>query len=311
MPHEVNATPIPRRLLGRTGMRVTELAFGGVAIGSFHEEIDDTGAITAVHRALAVGINYYDTSPLYKESERRVGLAFKALGGLPDGVYLSTKTGTHPDHRGDYSAATTRWSVENSLSLLGVDSVDLVMVHDPASMEPVLAKDGAVDELIRLRDEGKIRAIGLGQRNHAFHRLAIQDGRFDALLTFADYNLVRQTASTLIDEAHAAGIGVIVAQAVLGGQLAGPDPLMNDRMRARPESAQSHAWWAWARMRGVPLQAVAVQWVLRNPKIGCILIGPRTAAEVAENMIMASYPLPEGIWDEVDARVASGVDSAP
>ena len=311
MPHDVHATPIPRRLLGRTGMRVTELAFGGVAIGSFHEAIDDTGAVTAVHRALSIGINYVDTSPLYKESERRVGLALAALGGPPDGVYLSTKTGTHPDHLGDYSAETTRWSVDNSLSLLGVDSVDLVLVHDPKSMEPVLAKGGAVDELMRMKDEGKIRAIGLGQRSHAFHRLAIQDGRFDALLTFGDYNLVRQTASSLIDDAHAAGIGVIVAQAVLGGQLAGPDPLMNDRMRARPESAQAHAWWAWARERGVPLQAVALQWVLRNPRIGCILIGPRTAAEVAENMIMASYPLPDGIWGEVDARIASGVASAP
>lgn len=299
--------PLPRRRLGRTHLEVTEIGCGGVAIGSFHagEEVADDLAVATVRRALDAGINYLDTSPLYNESERRVGLALRALGGRPPGLFLSTKTGTHPSRRYDYSGEATRWSVEHSLRLLGVDQVDLLLVHDPPTMEPVLAPGGALDALERMRQEGKLRAIGLGCRPHEHHRQAIRSGRFDVILTFADYNLVRQSAAPLIDEAHAAGVGVLVAQVIAGGQLAGPDPLLNERMRARPESAEAHAWWVWARDRGLPLQAVAIQWVLRNPKVGCVLIGPRTPEEAAENVAMATYPLPAGIWAEVDDRIAA------
>jgi aryl-alcohol dehydrogenase-like predicted oxidoreductase len=297
-----------RRRLGRTGMDVTVIGCGGVAIGSYHadENVAEQAAVATVRRALEVGINYVDTSPLYKDSERRFGLALRALGGLPGGTYISTKTGTHPDRPGDYSAEATRWSVENSLRLLGLDSADLVLVHDPASMEPVLATGGAVEELEKMRAEGKLRAIGLGCRRHEHHRAAIRSGRFDAILTFADYNLVRQTASSLIDEAHAAGVGVIVAQAVLAGSLAGPDPLANPHTAQRPDAPAAREWWAWAREREVPIQALAVQWVLRNPKVGTILIGPKTPAEVEENVRMATLPLPEGIWADVEERLGRG-----
>jgi aryl-alcohol dehydrogenase-like predicted oxidoreductase len=288
-------------------MEVTEVACGGVALGSHvpGEEVDDAAAVEVVRRTLASGVNYLDTSPHYRESERRIGLALAALGGRPAGLYLSTKTGTHPLRNGDYSAEATRWSVENSLRLLGVESVDLLLVHDAeASLGPVLGRGGALEELERLRGEGKLRAIGLGVRSHERHREAIRSGRFDAILTYADYNLVRQTAGPLIEEAHAAGVGVIVAQALLAGLLAGPDPLGRERFRRMPEAAAALDWWRWARDRAVPLQAVATQWVLRNPRVGCVLIGPRTAAEAEENVRLATVPLPSPIWDEVEARLA-------
>jgi aryl-alcohol dehydrogenase-like predicted oxidoreductase len=295
-----------QRPLGRTSVTPTVVGCGGVAIGSFHadEHVAEETAVATIRRALDLGINYVDTSPLYRDSERRFGLALRALGGLPAGTFISTKTGTHPDRPYDYSAEATRWSVENSLRLLGLDSVDMVLVHDPRSMEPVLAPNGAVAELERMRDEGKLRAIGLGCRPHEFHRAAIESGRFDAILTFADYNLVRQSAAPLIDQAHAAGVGVIVAQAILAGALAGPDPLANPHTAHRPDAAAAHGWWAWARERGVAIQALAIQAVLRNPKVSTILIGPKTPAEVEENVRMATTPLPEGIWAEVEERMA-------
>src|SRR5581483_12289482 len=108
--------------------------------------------------------------------ERRVGLALAALGGRPSGLFLSTKTGTHPARRGDYSAEGTRWSVENSLRLLGVDALDCVLIHDPrseAELEQALGPGGAVEELERLREQGIVRTIGLGVREHHYHRRAI------------------------------------------------------------------------------------------------------------------------------------------
>jgi aryl-alcohol dehydrogenase-like predicted oxidoreductase len=301
------ASPVlARRRLGRTGIDATVIGCGGVALGSFHagEGIDDRSAVETVRRAFEVGINYLDTSPLYNESERRFGLALRELGGMPSGCHISTKTGTHPLRRYDYSAEATRWSVRNSLDLLGLPRVDAVLVHDPPSMESVLAPGGALEELERMRGEGLLGAIGLGCRPHEHHRQAIQSGRFDLILTFADYNLVSQSAASLIDEAYAAGLGVLVAQVIAAGLLAGPDPSGSERLRNRPEYPRALEWWRWAQERDLPLQAVAVQWVLRNPKVGCVLIGPRSSSEVEENVRLATRPLPDGVWNEVDALIA-------
>ena len=101
--------------------------------GGFYGPLSEEAAGGAVRQAIDLGINYVDTSPLYRESEARLGRIFGAMGGMPAGLYLSTKTGTHPQRRGDYSAEGTRWSVENSLRLLGVPAVDLLLLHDPRS----------------------------------------------------------------------------------------------------------------------------------------------------------------------------------
>src|SRR5206468_3235403 len=138
---------------------VTEISLGGVGLGGKRTTDDDAIATATVRRALERGINFVDTSPLYAESERRLGVALKSLGGRPTGLLLSTKAGTHPAVRGDYSTAAIRWSVENSLRLLGVSSVDLLLVHDPETMDPVLAVGGALEALEQMRGEGKLKWI--------------------------------------------------------------------------------------------------------------------------------------------------------
>lgn len=296
--------PLARRKLGRTDLDVTELSLGGVGLGGMRTVDDDDSATATVRHALSVGINYLDTSPLYHQSERRIGLAFQRLGGRPAGLHLSTKTGTHPLRRGDYSAEGTRWSVENSLHLLGVDSVDLLLVHDPATMDPVLAPGAALDELERMRGEGKLRWIGLGVREHDKLRTAIRSGRFDAILTFADYNLVRQTAAPLIDEAAAAGVGVVLAQVFIAGLLAGPDPA-ESKYANQPDAGPARNWWLWAREREIPLRALALQYGLRNPNVSTVLVGADTPEQIDEIRAAATHPIPESIWEEVEQRIAS------
>lgn len=297
-------------------MVVTELGLGGVGIGGYYGPLPEEAATGAVRRAYELGINYLDTSPLYRESEARIGHAFAAMGGRPPGLYLSTKTGTHPARRGDYSAAGTRWSVENSLRLLGVDSVDLLLIHDPrseAELEQCFAPGGAVEELERMKEEGKLGAIGLGCRQHDYHRRAIRSGKIDAILTFADYNLVRQTAASLMAEAAGAGVGVILAQVLLSGLLSGVDPLSDERLRQRPAADVEAAreWRSWALERGVSLQALAIQYGLRNPHVGCVLVGAKTAGEVEENVAAVRQPVDEAIWQEVDERIRAGVGQVP
>src|SRR6476660_2635515 len=118
------------RRLGRTQMVVTELSLGGVAIGGLYGPLPEEDAAGAVRRAFELGINYADTSPLYLESEARLGHIFGAMGGVP--------------------------------------AVDLLLLHDPrsaADLEQALGPGGGVEELERMKGEGKVRAIGLGCRS--------------------------------------------------------------------------------------------------------------------------------------------------
>ena len=300
---------LPTRRLGRTHMVVTELALGGVGLGGLYGPVPEDEATRIVQQALAQGINYVDTSPLYLESEARIGQALAHLGGRPAGLFLSTKTGTHPARRGDYSAAGTRWSVENSLRLLGVEYVDCLLLHDPrsdADLEQALGPGGAVEELGRMKQEGKVRAVGLGVRDHRYHRRAIRSGKIDVILTYADYNLVNQTAAALIEEAHDAGVGVLLAQLVLAGLLAGPDPAGDERLERRPEYAAARDWWLWARERQVSLPALALQFGLRNPKVGCALVGAKAAPEVDANVRYVTQQIDPAIWVEVQERIEAG-----
>jgi aryl-alcohol dehydrogenase-like predicted oxidoreductase len=299
------ASPLPMRRLGRSSIDVTTLSLGGAGLGDRYGSVSDEDAVKTIHHALELRINYIDNSPSYGPFERRLGSALAALGGLPPGIHLCTKTGMHPARPGDYSAAATRWTVENSLRTLGLDSIDLVQVHGVYSidMDTVLAPGGTVDELERLRGEGKLRAIGLAVYGRDFHRRAIASGRFDFILTHDDYSLVRQTDAPLLEEAAAADVGVLLGRVVLLGLLAGDDPLINAQLATHPDAPAAHEWWRWAHEREVPLQAVAIQFAMRHRGVSSVTIGARSVREVEENVAAATFPIPDQIWAEVEERV--------
>ena len=102
-------------------------------------------------------------------------------------------------------------------------------------MEPVFAAGDGLDTLVALRDEGRLEAIGLGVRDLEFHRQAIDAGRVDAILTYADYSLVRQTAAPLIRHAKGNGVGVILGSPQLQGLLAHGDPMIALKVRPTPD----------------------------------------------------------------------------
>ena len=169
--------------IGTTTALVTALGFGGASAGNLYTETTDGEAAAAVDRAWAGGIRYFDTAPHYGLglSERRIG---SALRDRPREVFVvSTKVGrllepnprpggsdlaaggfAVPDtlrRRFGFSPAAVRRSLEGSLERLGLDRVDLVYVHDPDEHVDE-ALTGAIPELIRMRDEGLVRAVGVG-----------------------------------------------------------------------------------------------------------------------------------------------------
>ena len=288
---ETMNTALLRRRLGRTGLEVTCLGMGGARIGG--NDVSDDEAVEAVRRAISLGINYLDTSPLYGESERRTGLAL--ADGWREKIYLATKTGTHPKWRGDYSASGTRRSVENSLRLLGTDYLDVCLVHDPSNMDPVIAKDGALETLQRMREEGLVKFIGLGVREHEFHKIAIETGMVDVILTYLDYTLLSQTADDgLLSFAYERDIGVINGSPIAAGLLSGVEPDVNARP---PEGEQAHQLWRWCAKNDLNLLNLAIQFCLRQPLIATNLSGSKNANEVEQNFAAATSPVSDDVWE--------------
>ena len=289
--------PLQRRRLGRTELEVTCLGMGGAGLG--RGDVTDDEAVEAVHRAIDLGINYLDTAPLYGESERRVGLAL--ADGWREKIYLATKTGTHPEWRGDFSGAGTRRSVENSLRLLGTDYLDVCLVHDPDSMDPVVAKGGALDELQRMREEGLIKFIGLGVRQHEFHKIAIETGVVDVILTYLDYTLLSQTANEwLLPFATGNDIGIINGSPIAMGLLSGLEPdVSTKRMHLDASDAEkAHRLWQWATDNNLNLLNLAIQFCFRQPRIAMSLTGSRNATEVEQNFA-ATTPVPDDVWEQL------------
>jgi aryl-alcohol dehydrogenase-like predicted oxidoreductase len=294
---------LPRRRLGRSELRVPVFSLGGYPLGWGGAQ-GEREAIEAVQYAIEQGLDYIDTSPFYGESERRIGMA---IAGLPrESLILSTKTGTHPQRSQDYSWDATMWSVENSLRLLRTDWIDLLLVHDPRDIEPVFAPRGALEALEHLKEQGVIRAIGLGQRRFDFHRRAIESGRFDVILTFNNYHpLDVSAAEWLLPLAAEHDVGVLNGAAMAHGLLTGQDP---DEIAAQGRLDHLSALlpaarrlYRWCQERRVPVPAIVFQFCMRQPLIHCTLTGVKNRAELEENLRGATMPLSKGIWEELEA----------
>ena len=170
------------RRMGRTEMRQKALGLGAAWLsqGSERETIE------AIHRAIELGLNYIDTYP--RGNEERWGRAL--AGGLREKIYLQAKVSPPRAEKKDFSASATRRSVENSLKHLKTEYLDAVLIHDPVDIENPLSRGHALDELIKMKDVGLVRHIGLGVRSHDFHRRAIETGHIEIVLTFLDYTLL-------------------------------------------------------------------------------------------------------------------------
>jgi len=300
--------PFEQRRLGRTHMNVTAVALGGAGLGGIFGPVGDAEGVSAVERALELGVNYLDTSPKYGEAERRMGLA---LRGVPRAsYYISSKVGTHPDHPGDYSADTARWTVANSLEVLGVDYLDLCHLHEPEPhhLDQALAPGGALEALVQLKEEGVIKSIGIGVQDHELHRRAIGTGVLDVSMTVNDCTLLRQEFADVAELAREHGVGLVNGAPLAMGLLSGrdPDSIGTPKWTPEPEEVRGaklvHQWCA---QRDIPVLALALQYALRQSAYDCTLVGSSNAAEVDGCWSALVFPIPQQAWDELPALLAA------
>src|SRR5215468_600313 len=239
---------LKRRALGRTGLKVSVLGFGTAPLGDLYAQLDDGTAIATVERALELGINLLDTSPLYGHglAEHRCGTAIRRV--RRQDIIVCTKVGRWMDpfhgrgdgsgfvggqpHRAviDYSYDGTMRSVEQSLLRLGTDRLDLLLIHDVdiwthgvAAIESRFcqAMSGAYVALERLRGEGVVAGIGVGVNEADMCVRFANAGQFDTMLLAGRYSLLEQPAlAEFLPLAQKQGIGVLLGGVFNSGILA-------------------------------------------------------------------------------------------
>ena len=283
-------------------MNVTAVSLGGAGLGGIFGPVGDAEGVAAVERALELGMNYLDTSPKYGHAERRMGLA---LRGVPrESYYISSKVGTHPDKPLDYSAEAARWTVARSLEVLGVDYLDLCHIHEPEPqhLDQALAQGGAMEALVELKEQGVIRAIGIGVQDHDAHRRAIATGHLDVGMMVNDYTLLRQDVDDIFALAKREDLGLVNGAALAMGLLSGRDPdTVGTSLWTPPadEVRAAKSVIAWCDARGVPVLALALQFSLRQEAYDCTLIGAANAAEVSGCWDALHVAIPDEVWDEL------------
>ena len=196
---------IGKVILGKTGIEVKRLGFGGIPI----QRVDERQAVETVIHAIERGVDFIDTSRVYTTSETRIGIALRETG---QGVILATKSLQQ-------SADKVRKDVEVSLKELQRDKIELYQCHfvkDFDAYHIVTSKGGAVEGLLKARDEGLIEHIGITSHNLDVLDRAIDDGLFETIMVCYSF-LESKAENTVIPKALANDIGVIVMKAFSGG----------------------------------------------------------------------------------------------
>ena len=309
------------------------LGFGGAPIGNLFRATSDEDAARTIEAAWNAGIRYFDTAPHYGLglSERRLGVALRTH---PRAEYVvSTKVGrllvpagtvTGRDDEGfdvaathhrvrDFSADGVRRSLEASLERLGLDRIDIVLIHDPDDHADQ-AIEQAAPALSALRGQGMIRSYGAAMNQSALLTRFVRETDADIVMVAGRYTLLDQTAARdLLPAALRRGVGVINAGVFNSGLLALPRPQTAATYDYRPAPTalveRAHHLAHVCQQFGVDLPTVALAFAARHPAIASVVVGLRSPEEVADAVRRRAQPVPEGIWaalhlqDLIDDRI--------
>ncbi|POH57930.1 oxidoreductase [Cryobacterium zongtaii] len=268
-----------------------------------------TDALAASWAAGRLRTNVIDTSNIYGDSHSE-GVIGKALAGtVCPGLVVQTKL-DRDVARNDFSAAQMERSLQQSLDRLGLESVDVLFLHDPESVgfESVMQPGGAVDALVAMRDRGVARYIGISGGPVAMMRRFVDTGLFDVLINHNRFTLVDRSALGLYQAARDRGMIVENAAPFGAGILTG-DPRFAGTYAygpIRPETqAAVDAATRIAADAGIPLAALAVQFSLRHPLVDTTVLGVRTRERFDEAVAHAAIDVPDAVWAELDTILAN------
>jgi len=321
-------------------MRVKEalltgpLGFGAAPLGNMFRQIPDAEALATVEAAWEWGTRYFDTAPFYGAGLSEIRLGEILCGHDRDDYVLSTKVGRiildeietggrdFGEKGGlfefarpnkiiyDYSEKGTLRSISDSLERLGVDRIDFVWIHDVARdffgdewlARFEAARTGAFRALSRLRDEGVIKAWGLGVNKVEPCELAIEmnENRPDAFLLAGRYTLLdhERALQRLMPAAAEADVDIVVGGPYSSGILAGG--IHFEYAKPSPEIlAKVERLKGIAQLYQVPLKAAALQFALAHPAVAAVIPGASRPERIAEDHAALKAIIPDDFWREL------------
>jgi D-threo-aldose 1-dehydrogenase len=311
----------------RRGLHLTELGLGAAQFGNLYRETTDDQAASAVTAAWDAGIRYFDTAPHYGLglSERRLG---SLLSEYPRDEYLvSSKVGRllvdspelagRQDDEGFVVPASMRrvWdfsrdgilrSLEATLRRTGLDSIDIVYLHDPDDHLDQALGEG-IQTLIELRDQGIVKAVGAGMKQSAALAALIEAADVDLVMLAGRYTLLEQGAAhDLLPLALDRGVGVVIAGVYNTGLLSSARPAAGAKYEYEDAPtelvARANAIADVCERHGVTLPEAALAFPLLHPAVVSVVVGVRDAAQMRSNVERYNTPMPSALWTELVAR---------
>ena len=314
--------PLELAQIGTTDVTVTRLGFGGAPLGAAFGPEGRSRAIETVCRGYELGLRFFDTAPLYGKgkSERFYG---SALSAFDRGSYtLSSKVGRVINHNFsgpldlfakdppfdmvfDFSYNGIRRSIDETLARMGLDRLDIVLIHDPDDhWEQAIGE--AYPTLDYLRSQGVIGAIGAGMNEWEMPARFAREGDFDCFLLAGRYTLLDHSGlDVLLPLCEEKQISIILGGPYNSGILASDlGPFTTYFYQQTPPEVLETAKMikAVCDRHNVPLKAAALQFGLAHPAVAATIPGPRNMEEVEENMAMVRYEIPADLWSELKAE---------
>ena len=296
---------LTRRTLGRTGLEVTTLGFGAMELRGppTGPEISDSDAGKLLNAVLDEGINFIDTSIDYGRSEELIG---RFIAHRRSEFLLASKCGCVPgagmgaDHV--HTAANIRTGVEHSLRTLNTDHLDLVQFHRSLSREEFEA-EGALGEALALRDEGKVRFVGVSAVLPTLNE-QIEMGVFDAFQI--PYSALQRDHEAVIGRASGAGMGIIIR----GGVARGAPDDWQGRRYYMVSNQTMRDYWDTAKLDelldGMTRTAFMLRFTLSHPDLDTTIVGTSSVTHLRDNLAAAANgPLPDDLLTEAKIRLAA------
>jgi len=307
--------PLETRTLGRTGLQVTALGYGAMELRGAPRgpEISDEDAGRVLNAVLDAGINYIDTSPDYGLSEERIG---KFIAGRRDEFFLASKcgclVGATPAPAGQrnphvFTAENVRAGVEQSLQRMQTDYIDVVQFHASPDQK-TLEAEGALAELVKLRDEGKVRFLGMsGTLPNLPEQVGM--GVFDVFQI--PYSALQREHETVVADASNAGAGIVIR----GGAARGAPTDWEHRSIRAVEGPSVQDRWENAKvddlLDGMSRMEFTLRFTLSDPNLDTTIVGTRSVDHLQANIDAAlKGPLPPEVVEEAKRRLAEA-GSAP
>ncbi|MBN8856823.1 MAG: aldo/keto reductase [Sphingobacteriales bacterium] len=265
-----------KRFLGNTGIRVSEIAFGGVEIGMPYgigvngreDMIAEKDAIALLQAAAAKGFNFFDTARMYGVSENIMGKAFRHCR---QDIVLATKCRHFRNAEGVLSSDAEikkliHTSIRESLSALQTDYIDVYMLHQ--ADKEILDRQVIADEMLRLKKAGVVRAIGASTYSVEETRKAIESDTWNVVQL--PFNLMDQRQQTLFELAAKSGVGIVVRSVLLKGLLSTRGTGLHPALQQVEEHIRKYSRLL---QNGVSLPKMAVKFALSFPQVSSVLVG--------------------------------------